>query len=73
MILSKDGVTVSEGEVELPEVADASIFNYAVTDDFDNIEDMYEINVIERDSKNVEIKNTAIKFGNFTGEKEIKI
>lgn len=73
MILSKDGVTVSEGEVELPEVADASIFNYAVTDDFDNIEDMYEINVIERDSRNVEIKNTAIKFGNFTGEKEIKI
>lgn len=33
VILSKDGVTVSEGEVELPEVADASIFNYAVTDD----------------------------------------
>ena len=33
VVLSKDGVTVSEGEITLPEAADARIFNYAVTDD----------------------------------------
>lgn len=45
----------------------------AFTQDNENIEDMYEINVIERDAKNLEIKNTEIKFGNYTGIKEIEI
>lgn len=45
----------------------------AYTQDIKNIEDMFEINVIERDSKNYEINNKCIKFGNYKGEKTIKI
>ncbi len=40
---------------------------------YDNIEDMYEINIIERDKKNYEIKNTSFIFGNYEGIKVLEI
>lgn len=45
----------------------------AYSKDNTEIDDMYEINVIERDKQNKEIKNESIVFGNYDGIKEIEI
>ena len=39
----------------------------------ENIENMYEINIIERDNKNREIKETSFQFENYNGKKELEI
>ena len=50
------------------------IFSFEIYSEvYENIEDMYEINIIERDKRNYEIKNTSFTFGNFEGTKELEI
>lgn len=39
----------------------------------ENIEEVFSINIIQRDKKNKEITNKEVKFGNFSGQKEIEI
>ena len=39
----------------------------------DRINDVFEINIIERDKRNFEIKNTAIQFKEYEGIKEIEL
>ena len=39
----------------------------------DRINDIFEINIIERDKRNFEIKNTAIQFKEYEGIKEIEL
>ncbi len=64
VVLSDNGIEVVEGEVEIPQVADASIFNYRENDEG-------KIEIIGFNLDNMEIEETALDGTIYEGELRI--